>query len=295
MDLKFEEFFNCLPVTTIFNLVFVCRFVRRKILPKIEFSFELAEGFGSHKRWNNFLIDTLRNMFTHLNSVTVIRKRPLESIFPAIMKTLRRNTFHHLNLPSILLHLLRCTRSCDTAPSFCRQCSRLGNDKFDDRRWSPFEDSFYNIKIMKSDCSFFKEEMILDLDVFASKANDYFKYFSVASKKCYYYQEVRYSDDFLAIFCSHLVKIFLSVTTSSVIELFLLESDKSELLEVFVAESIQFLIQFLHRFNIEYFYELFDKLKQKNSSFCFNTRNDKLQYGPYIHSAFDVTLQTVYL
>ena len=209
------------------------------------------------------------------------------------MRTLRRNTFHRLNLPSILLHLFKCTRSCDTAPSFCHQCSRLGKPR--DKRWSPFEDSFDNITIKRSDCSFFNEEMILDLDVFASKANDYFKYFKVGSKKCYYYQEVRYYYDFLGIFCSHLVKMFLSVTTSSVIELFLLESDKRELLEVFVVESIQFLTQFLHRFNIDYFYELFDKLKQESSSFCFNTRNDKLQYGPYIHSAFDVTLQTVFL
>lgn len=71
LDLKFEEFFNCLPVTTIFNLVFVCRFVRRKILSKINFSFELAKGFGSHKRWKNFLIETLTSIFTHLNSVSV--------------------------------------------------------------------------------------------------------------------------------------------------------------------------------------------------------------------------------
>ena len=278
MDLHFEEFFNCLPVTTTFNLAFVCRFVRRKLLAKINFSFELAKGFGSQKRWKIFLIETLKNKFTHLKSVRVIQKWPLDFIFPGILKTLRRNTFHHLNLPSILFHLLRCTRSCDTAPSFCYQFSRLGKAR--DKRWSPFADSFDNIKIRKSDCSFFKEEMILDLDVFTSKANDYFKYFKIGSQKCYYYQEVRYCDDFLGIFCSHLVRMFLSVTTSLVTELFLLESDKSEILEVFVAESIQFLSQFLHRFNIDYFYELFDKLKEENSSLCFNTRNDKLKHGP---------------
>ena len=293
MDLHFEEFFNYLPVTTIFNLVFFSRFVRRKLLPKLNFTFKLAKGFGSQKRWKNFLIDRLKSFFTHLHSARVTHKWPLDFIFPGIFKTLRRDVYHHLNLPSILFHLLRCSRTCDTAPTSCHQCSRLGMAQ--DKRWLSFEDSFDNIKIKKSNCNFFHEEMILDLDVFTSKANDYFKYFKIGSKYRYYYQEVRYCDDLLAIFCSHLIRIFLSVTTSSVIEMFLLESDKNELLEIFVVESIQFLSQFLHHFNIDYFYEFFDKLKEYNSCLCFDTRDDKLKHGPYIHSVFDVTLQTVYL
>ena len=293
MDLHFEEFFNYLPATAIFNLLFVSRFVRRKLLPKIKFTFELAKGFGSQKRWKNFLVDRLKSLFTHLHSARVTHKWPLDFMFPKIFTTLRRAVYHHLNLPSILFHLLRCSRTCDTSPTFCHQCSRLGMTR--DKRWVPFEDSFDNIKIRKSDCSFFDMEIIVDLDVFTSKANDHFKYFAHRTKHCYYYQEIRYCDDLLAIFCSHLIKMFLSVTTSSVIEMFLLESDKKELLEIFVVESIQFLSQFLHHFNVDYFYDFFDKLKEINSCLCFNTRENKLEHGPYIHSVFDVTIQTVYL
>ena len=83
--------------------------------------------------------------------------------------------------------------------------------------------------------------------------------------------------------------MFLSVLSSSVTDLFITESDKQELLEVFVKEAINFFCQFVHQFNVEYFYELFDKFEEFNKSLCFNLQKNK-KYGPYIHSVFDITL-----
>ena len=86
--------------------------------------------------------------------------------------------------------------------------------------------------------------------------------------------------------------MFLSVLSFLVTNLFVAESDKQDLLEVFVKEAIIFFCEFIHQFNTEYFYELFDQLKELNKSFCFNLQKNK-KYGPYIHSAFDITLYTI--
>ena len=294
LDLYFNEFFSYLSASAIFNLIFVSRFLRRKLMPKLKIYFELAEGFGSQKRWRKFLLQTNLNLARRLFYTDVIGKWPFDHLFRKVLKDIKKQIFYHLNLPSILYHLLKCARTCDTAsPSnFCRQCSGIGYAR--DPLWRPFLDSFDDITIKKDNCSFFYEDMYVDLDVFTSKANDYFR-FKITDfrsrfiKNCFYYQTIRYCDDLLSIFCSHLVKMFLSVLSFLVTNLFVTESDKQELLEVFIKEAINFFGQFVHQFNIEYFYELFDKLEDFNESFCFNVKKNK-KYGAYIHSAFDITL-----
>ena len=230
LDLYFNEFFNYLSPSAVFNLIFVSRFLRRKLMPKLKIYFELAEGFGSQKRWRNFLLQTNLNLAKRLFYTDVISKWPFDHIFRKVLKDFRKQIFYHLNLPSILYHLLTCARTCDTAsPSnFCRQCSRIGYAR--DPLWQPFIDSFDDITIKKDNCSFFSEDIFVDLDVFTSKANEYFKFKidfrSKFTKKCFYYQPIQYCDDLLSIFCSHLVKMFLSVLSFLVTDLFDTESDK---------------------------------------------------------------------
>ena len=88
--------------------------------------------------------------------------------------------------------------------------------------------------------------------------------------------------------------MFISTLTFSVIELFATDSDKVELIKVFISEAINFFCQFLHQFNTEYFYDLFDKLNEFNKSRCFHWL-EKPKFGPYIHSAFDISVYTVFM
>ena len=264
-------------------------------MPKLRIYFELAEGFGSEKRWYKFLNQTCIQLSSRLFYTDVIENWPFNYMFNKIIKNFKKEIFHHLNLPSILYHLLTCGRTCDTvaASNFCRQCSRVGYAG--DPLWEPFSNSFDNIKVRKDNCSFFFEDMYVDLDIFTSKANEYFKFnpSNFKSKFCSYHQSIRYCDDLLSIFSSHLIRMFISTLTFSVIELFATDSDKVELIQVFISEAINFLCQFLHQFNAEYFYDLFDKLNEFNKSHCFHWL-EKQKFGPYIHSAFDITVYSIF-
>ena len=70
---------------------------------------------------------------------------------------------------------------------------------------------------------------------------------------------------------------------------FLSESCQQELLQVFIREAIHFFSNFIHDFNIEYFYEFFDKFEDFNKSLCYSAKKEQ-KCGPYIHSAFDITV-----
>ena len=291
LDTNFNRFNLCLRATEIFSLVFTCRFIRKKYFPTLKIFFELAFGFGSQQRWNKFLVQTYRNIIRRLLYTDVIDNWPLDFLFSKISREIRDGIFHHLNLPSILFHFLTCKRSCDTFPTKCINCSRVGFAR--DILWDPFLKYFDDIEISKDNCSFFRHSMFVDLDVFTSKANDYFERYSAIRYNrhwfCYYYKEFRYCDELLCAFCSHLLRLFLNTMSSIVNKCFLSESCKQELLEVFVREAIHFFSNFIHQFNIEYFYEFFDKFEDVNKSVCYSVKKEQ-KFGPYIHSAFDITI-----
>lgn len=289
LELNFEEFFNYLPVTAINNLLYVCRFTRAKILRSINFVFHLASSFSSQKRWQNILATSLKDIFNSIMSISTLGgKWFINCNVPKIFQNLRLNIIRHLTFPSIILHFIKCIRSCDKAPNYCILCSRIEGEK-----WSSFESSYEGLDLFKTYCSLFESSMVLDLDVFMSKADEYFKYFRLNSKKCSFYQEFRYVDNFFSVFSSHLIRIFLSLTSSSLGDLCMFKSDEYKLLDVIVTEEVFLLTRFWHEINIEYFYEFFDKFKYINRSYCFNIKKDKPEFGPYIQSAFDITLETI--
>ena len=164
--------------------------------------------------------------------------------------------------------------------------------------WNPFLNYFEDIEICKNNCSFFNYSMYVDLDVFTSKANEYFKrYFHPIFKghwHCLYYKEFRYCDELLCAFCSHLIRMFLNTLFSIVDMYFFTESCQQELVEIIVKASTHFLSNFIHQFNIEYFYEFFDKFEHFNKSVCYCVKK-KQKFGPYIHSAFDITITVIHV
>ena len=290
LDLNFEEFFNYLPVTAIINLLYVCQFTRAKILPSINFVFQLASSFSSQKRWQNILATLTKDLFNSIMSISAVDKWFINCNVPQIFINLRLNILRHLTLPSIILHFINCIKSCDRAPSYCILCSRIEGEK-----WSSFQNTYEGLDVHKSNCTIFESSMLIDLDVFMSKADDFFKHFKIASKKCYFYQEFRYVDDLFSVFCSHLIRMYLSLASSTLIDLCRFKSDEYKLLDIIVNEGVFLLSHFWHEINIEYFYEFFDKIKYINKSYCYNTKKNKPQFGPYIQSAFDVTLETIYM
>ena len=235
LEIYFEEFFSYLPVTTINNLIYVYRFIRAKILPKIKILFQLATGFASQKRWKNLVITTINDLYNSLKLILIVERCHLKCNIPKIMMNLRLNALRHLTLPSIFLHFIKCKRSCDRVSSYCILCSRIEGD-----RWAPFESSFEDLDLKKSDCTFFESSMILDLDVFMSKADHYFKYYRIHTKNCYFYQKIRYADDLLGVFSSHLIRMFLSVVYSTLTELCIDHSEEYKLIDLIVSEGVFF-------------------------------------------------------
>ena len=293
METNFNRFNLFLLPTEIFSLVFTCRLIRKKYLPKLKIFFELADGFGSQHRWYKFLVQTHNNIFRRLLYSDAIDDWPLDFLFKKISKEIRDTLFHHLNLPSILFHFLTCKRTCETSsfPNKCFSCSMVGLAY--DTLWDPFLNFFDDIEINKNNSSFFEQSMFLDLNVFTSKASDYFNQFSSVKYNsdwhCMFYREIRYCDDLLSVFCSHLMRIFINKLSLIVNRYFFYESSKQEILEVFLREAIYFCCNFIHSFNIEYFYELFDIFEDFNKSPCYSVKK-KQKFGPYLHSAFDIKI-----
>ena len=294
METNFDRFNSFLLATEIFSLVFTCRFIRKKYLPKLKIFFELADGFGSQRRWYKFLSRTISNLFSRILYTDLIEDWTLNFLFKIFLKEIRNEIFHHLNLPSILFHFLTCKKLCDTIPNKCMKCSRVG--LFVDSLWQPYFNYFDDIEISKDNCSFFEQNMLVDLDVFKSKANDYFLRYSTKKYNrhwhCLFYKEIHYCDELFSLFCSHLIRLFLNTFLLIAQRFFLSNSFQEEFIREVIAEASHFFSNFIHQFNTEYFYEFFDKFMDVNKSVCYSVTKEQ-KFGPYTHSAFDITISVL--
>ena len=294
METNFDRFNSYLLTTEIFSLVFTCRFIRRKYMPKLKIFFELADGFGSQLRWHKFLKRTFSNFFSRILYTDIIEDWTLYFLFQKFFNYVRNEFFYHLNLPSILFHFLTCKRSCDINSNKCMRCSRVFLPE--ESLWNPYLNFFEDVEISKDNCSFFQRTMLAEFDVFKSKAHDYFKRYSPLNydrnSHCMFYKEVYYCDELFSIFCSHLIRIFLNTFVLISQRFSLSATLQKEFFREVIGEAIHFFTNFIHQFNIEYFYEFFDKFKDVSNSYCYSVTKKK-KFGPYIHSAFDVSISII--
>ena len=298
LEINFQEFFNYLPVSVINNLLFVCRFTRAKTLKLFNFVFDLTTGFTSEKHWNFILskialdicnsIMTLSSFYIHWFSVNF----NFHEIYCRLQLTLKSN----LSLFSVLLHFLRCVSSCDRVqkyPSYCSLCSRIEN------YWQTFESFYEGIKIEKNNSILLglQLNMVCDLDVFVSKADDYLKYFKLKDHECSYHQEFGYTEDIFAAFSSILIRMYLrlSISIFSKFFLYLNKSDEYKIKHVIANEGSFLLGHFWHETNIDFFFELFDKFDHFSKRYCYKNKQNKPEFGPYHPSAFDTTLEVIIL
>ena len=254
----------------------------------------MADGFGSQQRWNKFLGRSFNNLFSRILYTDIIEDWSLDFLFKKFSKDIRHEIFQNLNLPSILFHFIECKRYCDTALAKCIKCSRVGF--IEDSLWQPYFDYFDDIEVSKDNCSFFQQNMLVDLDVFKSKANDYFRRYSTVTYNshwhCLFYKQIHYPDELFSTFCSHLVRLFLNVIFLAIQRFSLSSSLQKELIRELMSESLHFFSNFIHQFNIEYFYEFFDNFNDLNKSCCYTVAKEQ-KFGPYIHSAFDITISVL--
>ena len=207
-------------------------------------------------------------------------------LFSNLKLILNRN----LTLFSVLLHFLRCVRSCDTVkefPSYCPLCSRVENF------WQDFEGFFEDLKISTDDKLVLgSKNCNIDLEVFMSKSNDYFKFYRIKNEFCTYFQEFRYVDEMFTTFSSIFIRMYLNFSTLVFEQSFynLRKADQYKIRHIIASEGIFLIGRFWHETNVNYFFELFDKFVQFNKSNCFRNSLNKPEFGLYYLSAFDITL-----
>ena len=96
--------------------------------------------------------------------------------------------FRHLSLFSVSLHFLRCVRSCEKVwglPPYCKLCSRVRDFDFVSK------DTYRDLVITSYGSLLglsFRER--IDLHVFLSNADDYFKFFITLNENCVFFPKI---------------------------------------------------------------------------------------------------------
>ena len=121
----------------------------------------MADGFGSQRRWFKFLTRTYNNILSRLLYTDIIEDWTLDFLFKKFSKEIRNEIFHHLNLPSILFHFLRCKRFCDTIPNKCMKCSRVSLPV--DSLWQPYF-NYFEITIISTYIQVILMKVLLNCD-----------------------------------------------------------------------------------------------------------------------------------
>ena len=111
-----------------------------------------------------------------------------------------------MSLFSICLHFLRCVRSCDKKPNYCRLCSRVCENFL----WNVMLFRVCQSVLMELTC-FWKNFYRTDLDVFLFGEARYLK----DSKNCSLFQVFNYPQELFDAFSAFLVRMYLNSTVGS--------------------------------------------------------------------------------
>ena len=193
-------------------------------------------------------------------------------------KLLKR--FHHKSLFSVCLHFLRCRRSCEEKPNYCKSCSRVrDNDYYDVNK---FSDVYFTslpsyLDILSTNC--------VDFDVFLCKCSSAccsLCHPNSSDKKCANFEVFNYASDLFAVFCGVLVRMYLNYTInyfSEFISNISLSDERKIIRKIF--KYAYDLLNIFFDVNHWFFYEFFDLFAKVNASDCYVVYNNKTKYGPY--------------
>ena len=113
-----------------------------------------------------------------------------------------------MSLFSVCLHFLRCRRSCEKNPGYCKVCSRVWENTFYEYN------AFLNLIVDSTTDDYLNisSSERIDLDVFLNKPA-YFPYCHCESIGKSSDFEFSFARDLFAAFCSVLVRMYLNQTT----------------------------------------------------------------------------------
>ena len=149
-----------------------------------------------------------------------------------------------MSLFSVCLHFLRCRKSCEKKPGFCKVCSRVRENTFYEHN------AFLNLIVDSTTDDYLNicSSKRIDLDVFLNKPA-YFPYCNCESiGKCSDFEVFSFARDLFAAFCSVLVRMYLNHTTEYFLDLmsqFSLTYDKKNFFKKCFHSHYNYCINFL--------------------------------------------------
>ena len=240
-----EKFLNYLPVTVITNLLFVSKLSRQVIFKKFKDIFHLSTGFTSEKHWFSIIQKAAYDICE-----VVMNEKFFDPVFfnyhfdyEDRLLDLVENFKINLSLFSVFMHFLRCIRSCErvhTTPSYCKVCSRVVDFHFNSGT------HFRNIHVTSEGTTLLRlsSDTVCDLDVFVSKADDYFKFFKVKDDFCTYFALFSYPEEIFAAFSSILIRIYVNVCFKFFNDLDLNIAHERKIGDIVMTQSLFFLGRF---------------------------------------------------
>ena len=289
-----QKFLNYLPVTVIGNLLFVSLYTRQFILKtfkKFTTIHHLSTGFTSEKHWYYIIQKAAHDLMEvvsnekYCDAIFFNYYFDYHNNFPALLKEFKE----HLSLFSVIMHMLKCIRSCEKVPGFptyCKLCSRVQDFTFNCRS------SFRNIQVTSSGTTLLRlgSNQICDLDVFVSNADDCFKFFNFKNDYGCHFALFSYPEEIFAAFSSSTMRIYVNFSLKFFCHLDLNIYDERKVRDIIMRQNRFFLARFWHEGNMDFFYEFFDVFDQCNSRYCFRNSYDKGKFRPYYPAAFDATI-----
>ena len=127
---------------------------------------------------------------------------------------------NHLSFCSVFLHFLRCLRSCDKLPNYCKYCSRVRDNNFFDH--GLFNDLIVDFPYCDNENRYlYMSDKIVDLDVFLERPSylHYGQNHPLRHKKCRYFTLLSFAQDLFAYFTSILMRMYLNYATEHFSEL----------------------------------------------------------------------------
>ena len=171
-------------------------------------------------------------------------------------------TFRHLSLFSVCFHFLMCLRSCDKVTNYCFYCSRVRSHTYGDR-------SYYHDVVVANQV----------------KAN-----FPLNHAKCYYYTELRHSQDLFVPFDNVLARLYINYVSEYFCQYKLRLYD-----EKIVYDTIYFfgadLTNDFFETNYGFFYEFLNVHDKFNRSHYQRINKLKKTFGPYDNEPFRACLE----
>ena len=233
--------------------------------------YDISTGFCSVDYWTRVIKENVFNLIYKIyEELWDTYPFDFEQYETLLIKKLR-----NMSLFSVSLHFLRCRRSCENKPAYCRFCSRVReNDYYE-------YNAFWSIKETNNEYLNIQSYERVDFDVFLNKPAYMFSS-HCEDAECDDCEVFTYVRDLFAAFSSVFIKLYLNYTVDCFQNPFSQVSlqDESRIIKHIFFYVRDLLLKF-HDVDYDYFYEFFDLSGGVNASKFYISRPNKPKYGLY--------------